>query len=220
VLLYIDCGPQTWITATQALYLIANFTPGKTILWHAAASSVSIAGIQLSLADHASAVYATARQDSKCAFAVDQLGATAAYNTTTQDWVSEVLRATDGRGVDIIVDFVGGPYFQGNLEAVAQDGVIVNLGFMGGTKTPGPVDLSAFIRKRCSFVGSSLRSRDEGYQGRLRDRLVEHALPKFRDGSFKLFVQRVFDWEDVQGAQRLLEENKTMGKVVCRIPWE
>jgi NADPH:quinone reductase-like Zn-dependent oxidoreductase len=200
------------------MYLVANFEPGKTILWHAGASSVSIAGIQLSVADSASAVYATARQDSKCAFAVDQLGATAAFNTTTQDWVSEVLSATNGRGVDIIVDFVGGPYFQGNLDAIAKDGVIVNLGFMGGSKIPAETDISAFIRKRCTFVGSSLRSRDEGYQGKLRDRLVEHALPRMRDGRFKLFVEKALSWEDVQGAHRLLEENKTKGKVVCTIP--
>lgn len=69
------------------MYLIGQFSAGKTILWHAAASSVSIAGIQLSRADNASAVYATARQDSKCDFAVKELGATAAFNTTSQNWV-------------------------------------------------------------------------------------------------------------------------------------
>jgi NADPH:quinone reductase-like Zn-dependent oxidoreductase len=200
------------------MYLVANFTPGKSILWHAAASSVSIAGIQLSVADSASAVYATARQDSKCDFAVQELGATAAYNTSTSNWAEEILRATNGRGVDIIVDFVGGSYFQGNLDAVAKDGVIVNLGFMGGTKVPDGTDISAFIRKRCTFVGSSLRSRDEGYQGKLRDRLVEHALPKMRDGRFKLFVEKVFSWEDIQEAHRLMEGNKTKGKVICTIP--
>jgi len=209
--------PETWITATQAMYLIGHFAAGKSILWHAAASSVSIAGIQLSLADSASAVYATARQDSKCEFAVKELGASAAFNTTSQNWVEEVMKATDNKGVDIIVDFIGASYFQQNLEAVAKDGVIVNLGFMGGTKVPEGTDISAFIRKRCTFVGSSLRSRDEDYQGKLRDQLVEHALPKFKDGSFKLFVEKVLPWEQIQDAHRLLEENKTKGKVICTI---
>src|SRR4051812_22344106 len=116
------------------MYNVAKFTPGKSILWHAGASSVSIAGIQLSSADSAFQVFATARQDEKCKFAVDTLGATAAFNTTSQDWVSEVKKATEGKGVDIIVDFIGGPYFQQNLEAIAKDGVIVALGLMGGTK--------------------------------------------------------------------------------------
>ncbi|KAI4671440.1 uncharacterized protein J4E88_009105 [Alternaria novae-zelandiae] len=209
--------PETWITATQAMYLVGQFAAGKTILWHAAASSVSIAGIQLSLADNASAVYATARQDAKCDFAVKELGATAAFNTTSQNWAEEVMKATDGKGVDIIVDFIGASYFQANLDAIAKDGVIVNLGFMGGTKVPEGTDISAFIRKRCTFVGSSLRSRDEEYQGKLRDQLVEHALPKMKDGSFKLFVEKVLPWEKVQDAHRLLEENKTKGKVICTI---
>lgn len=199
------------------MYLIGQFSAGKSILWHAAASSVSIAGIQLSHADNASAVYATARQDSKCEFAVKELGATAAFNTTSQNWVEEVMKATDNKGVDIIVDFIGASYFQQNLEAIAKDGIIVNLGFMGGTKLPEGADISAFIRKRCSYVGSSLRSRDETYQGKLRDQLVEHALPKMKDGSFKLFVEKVLPWEQIQDAQRLLEENKTKGKVICTI---
>jgi NADPH:quinone reductase-like Zn-dependent oxidoreductase len=154
------------------MYLVGHFAAGKSILWHAAASSVSIAGIQLSRADSASGVFATARQDAKCEFAVKELGADAAFNTTSQDWVKEVMKATDNKGVDIIVDFVGASYFQQNLEAVAKDGVIVNLGFMGGTKVPEGTDISAFIRKRCTFVGSSLRSRDEEYQGKLRDQLA------------------------------------------------
>ncbi|KAF2478107.1 putative quinone oxidoreductase [Lindgomyces ingoldianus] len=209
--------PETWITATQAMYLIANFTPGKSILWHAGASSVSIAGIQLSGADSASAIYATARQDEKCAFAVNTLGATAAFNTKTQDWVAEVMKATNGKGVDIIIDFIGGEYFQQNLDAVARDGVIVNLGFMGGTKVPTGTDISAFIRKRCTFVGSSLRSRDEEYQGRLRDQLVDHALPRFKDGRFTIHLDKVLPWEQIQDAHALLEENKTKGKVICTI---
>ncbi|KAI8939061.1 hypothetical protein NX059_004900 [Plenodomus lindquistii] len=209
--------PETWITATQAMYLVGGFASGKSILWHAAASSVSISGIQLSLADSASAVFATARQDSKCEFAVKELGAKAAFNTTSQNWVEEVMKATDNKGVDIIVDFIGASYFQQNLDAIAKDGVIVNLGFMGGTKVPEGTDISAFIRKRCTFVGSSLRSRDEEYQGKLRDQLVEHALPKFKDGSFKLFVEKTLPWEQIQDAHRLLEENKTKGKVICTI---
>ncbi|KAF2115516.1 hypothetical protein BDV96DRAFT_612766 [Lophiotrema nucula] len=210
--------PETWITATQAMYLVSKFESGKSILWHAGASSVSIAGIQLSVADNASAVFATARQDEKCEFAVKTLGAKAAFNTQKQNWAEEILKATDGKGVDIIVDFIGGgPTFLQNLDAIARDGVIVNLGLLGGSKVPGEFDMSVFLRKRCTFVGSSLRSRDEEYQGKLRDQLVEHALPKFKDGSFKLIIDKVLPWEKVQEAHQLLEENKTKGKVICTI---
>jgi NADPH:quinone reductase-like Zn-dependent oxidoreductase len=199
------------------MYLVGDFQPGQSILWHAGASSVSISGIQLALADRASAVYATARQDAKCDFVVNALGATAAFNTTDPAWSQKLLEATGGKGVDLIVDFIGKDVFQGNLDAVARDGRVVQLGAMSGTRLPEGTDIGAFVRKRVRFEGSTLRSRDEAYQGRLRDRLVEHALPKFRDGSFKVFVEKVFDWEEIVEAHKLMESNKTMGKIICTI---
>jgi NADPH2:quinone reductase len=98
-----------------------------------------------------------------------------------------------------------------------MDGRIVNLAFMGGIKTEGPVDISAFLRKRVRFEGSTLRSRDENYQRKLRDMVVENALPRFRDGSFKVFVEKVFAFEDVVQAHKLMESNQTKGKIICTI---
>ena len=117
----------------------------------------------------------------------------------------------------MIIDFVGAPYFEGNLKAAARDGRIVLLGFMGGSKLPAGVDLGVFIGKRLRFEGSGLRSRDEAYQGRLRDRLEEHAMPRFEDGRFKVFVEKVFDWENVVEAHELMESNRTRGKIICRV---
>ncbi|KAI9794151.1 MAG: hypothetical protein M1835_006741 [Candelina submexicana] len=209
--------PETWSTATQAMYLVGDFKPGKSILWHAGASSVSIAGIQLSRADKASAIYVTAGSQEKIDFCVKELGATAGFNYHEQDWSAEVLKATDGKGVDMIIDFIGASYFQGNLNAAAMDGHIVNLGAMGGIKLPGGVDMSAFFRKRLRYEGSSLRSRDPEYQGRLRDSLANHALPKFQDRSFKVFIEKIFRFEEVVEAHKLMESNKTKGKIVCTI---
>ncbi|MCJ1307815.1 hypothetical protein MMC25_001463 [Agyrium rufum] len=208
---------QTWITATQALYLIGEFTKGKSILWHAGASSVSIAGIQLSVANGASAVYATAGTDDKCDFCVKELGATKAYNYKTSNWREEILKETDGKGVDIIIDFIGPNYFTDNLEAAARDGRIVSLAVLSGVTFKGEFDMSVFFRKRLRFEGSGLRSRDEAYQGRLRDQLVEHALPKFVDRSFKVPIEKVFDWEDIKEAHDLMASNQTKGKIICRI---
>ena len=199
------------------MYLVGAFAPGKTILWHAGASSVSIAGIQLSKADDAAAIYVTAGSQDKIDFCTGELGATAGFNYHTQNWSQEILKATDGKGVDIVVDFVGQSHFQGNLDVVARDGCVVHLGAMSGTKLPAGVDIGAFVRKRIRFEGSSLRSRDEGYQGRLRDKLVEHALPKLRSGEMKVFVERVFGWGDVVEAHRLMERNESKGKIICRI---
>jgi len=208
--------PEVWITATQALYPVGEFTKGKSVLWHAGASSVSIAGIQLSIAGGASAVYVTAGSQEKIDFCVKELGATAGFNYKTQDWSKEILKATGDKGVDLIIDFVGQNYFQGNLDAAARDGHIVNLGALSGTKLPAGVDIGAFVRKRIRFEGSSLRSRDEEYQGRLRDKLEEY-LSKFENGSFKLFTEKVIPWEEVVEAHKLMEKNVTKGKIICTV---
>ncbi|KAL5045885.1 hypothetical protein BDW71DRAFT_182976 [Aspergillus fruticulosus] len=208
--------PETWITATQALHLVGAFKPGNSVLWHAGASSVSIAGIQLAKAAGASAIYITAGSDEKISFCVDKLGATAGFNYRTQNWAEELSKATNGRGVDVIVDYIGAGYFQDNLKSAALDGRIVNLAFLGGIKVEN-VDISYFLRKRVRYEGSTLRSRDEGYQRKLRDMLVENALEKLRSGEFKVFVEKVFKFENVVEAHKLMESNQTKGKIICTI---
>lgn len=199
------------------MYLVGEYASGKSILWHAGASSVSIAGIQLSKADKASAIYVTAGSQDKVDFCVKELGATAGFNYHTQDWAKEVLAATGGRGVDLVIDFIGQNYFQGNLDVAARDGRIVHLGALSGTKLPAGVDIGAFVRKRVRVEGSTLRSRDEDYQGKLRNTLVEHTVPKLKDGSFKVLIEKVFPWEDIVKAHQLMERNQSKGKIICRI---
>jgi len=208
--------PETWITATQAMYLVGEFGEGKSILWHAGASSVSIAGIQLSKIGGASAIYVTAGSQDKIDFCVKKLGATAGFNYKTQDWSKEILKATKDQGVDVIIDFVGQNYFQGNLDVAARDGHVVTLGALSGTKLPVGVDIGAFVRKRVRYEGSTLRSRDPEYQGRLRDKLQEY-IGKFEDGTFNVYVEKVFPWDQVVEAHKLMERNETKGKIICTI---
>jgi NADPH:quinone reductase-like Zn-dependent oxidoreductase len=208
--------PEVWITATQAMYLVGEYSRGKSMLWHAGASGVSIAGIQLARADGAAKVFVTASSREKIEFCKG-LGATDGFDYKTQDWSRGILDATGGKGVDVIVDYVGAPYFDGNLEAAGRDARIVCLAFMGGARLPEGVDISRLLRKRIRVEGSSLRSRDEAYQRKLRDMLVEHALPKFRDGSFQVPVEKVFRMEEIQEAHRLMESNQTKGKLICRV---
>jgi NADPH:quinone reductase-like Zn-dependent oxidoreductase len=211
--------PETWLTASQALYTVAEFTPGRSILWHVGASGVSIAGIQLSREAGASAVYATVRQDSKGAWLESELGLDKSFNSENPSWPEEVLKATGGKGVDVVIDFIGGPALMGNLTVLAQEGRIVNLASLGGSKIPDGADLLQFLRKRARMEASGLRSRDAEYQGRLRNQLVEHALPRFRDGRYKVYIEKVFPWEKVVEAHQLLESNTTKGKIICTIGW-
>lgn len=209
--------PETWITATQALYLIGEFVPGKSVLWHAGASSVSIAGVQLAKADGASAVYVTSRTQDKIDWCVKELGADGGFDTSgDKQWAAELNERTNNKGVDVLIDFMGASTFQQNLDAAAKDCHIVNLGYLSGTKLPAGVDISAFVRKRVRYEGSSLRSRDTEYQGKLRDKLEQY-LPNFENGTFKIFVEKVFDWNDIQEAHKLMESNQTKGKIICKI---
>lgn len=214
---HVQCAalPETWITATQALHLVLGFAAGKSVLWHAGASGVSIAGIQLSHAAGASEVYATAGTQEKCDFVTGTLGATAAFNYKTQDWAREIKERTGGKGVDYIVDFVGGDYFQKNLDVAARDCRVVLLGTLSGGKVPD-ADISQILFKRIRIEGSTLRSRDEEYQGRLRDKL-ETYVPLFEKGELKIIMDTVLPWEQIQEAHRHMEAAKNSGKIVCTI---
>ncbi|KAK4627265.1 Quinone oxidoreductase PIG3 [Fulvia fulva] len=219
--------PEVWMTALQALRLVGEWCPEKkSILWHAGASSVSIAGIQLSLnLSPTPKVYATTRQDAKCTFVVDEIGATSAFKSTKPytkadgseggTWADEVRRTNNNEGIDLVIDYIGAPYFGDNLAVLAKDGRVVQLRALGGTVLPEKTDISAFIMKRASFVGSTLRSRDPEYQGRLRDLLAEEVLPKLVRGEYRMPLERVLSWRDIGEAHLLLEGNKTMGKLVC-----
>ena len=219
--------PETWMTAAQALHVVGEFgkeeedreaAATKSVLWHAGASGVSIAGIQLSRRAGAGAVYATCGSDEKCAFVERELGATRAFNyrTTEEGWDKAVLAATGGRGVHLIVDFVGASYFARNLAVAARDARWVALSFLGGRELPAGVDIAPFLYKRVRLEGSSLRSRDLRYQGALRDRLAGY-LPDFASGKLKIFIDAVLPMEDIVKAHQLLEANTTKGKIICTV---
>ncbi|KAI1272441.1 zinc-binding alcohol dehydrogenase domain-containing protein 2 [Xylaria sp. FL0933] len=209
--------PETFMTATQALHLVGEFSAGKSVLWHAGASGVSIAGIQLSLDAGASAVYATAGSDEKCAFIESELGATKAFNYKKGDgaWEKAILEATGGKGVDLIVDFVGASYFQKNMAVAAKDAHWVMLGLLGGSKLEN-VDIGMLLFKRIRVEGSTLRSRDVEYQGRLKDKLAEY-IPHFECGKLKVKIDSVFPMEDIIKAHELMEKNSTTGKIICTV---
>lgn len=209
--------PEAWITATQALHLVLGFARSKSILWHAGASGVSMAGFQLSRLAGASRIYATAGSDEKCRLLTERLGVTAAFNYKTQDWAAALRDETGGQGVDYIVDFVGADYFQKNLDAAARDCRIVLLGTLSGGKLPEGADMSPILYKRIRIEGSTLRSRDQEYQGKLRDMLESH-MKDFEAGHLHIVLDKVLPWEQIQEAHAYMEDSKNSGKIVCTIP--
>lgn len=210
--------PETFITATQALHFVGGFEDlkGKNVLWHAGASGVSIAGIQLSVRAGAARVFATAGSAEKCEFIEKELGATKAFNYKEEDWSKGVLEATGGAGVDLIVDYIAGDYVQKNLDCAAREARIVQLAFMGGAQLKD-LNVAQILYKRIRWEGSTLRARDEQYQGKLRDRLAED-VPGIVSGELKVFVDKVYKMEEIQEAHKLMEKNVTRGKIICTVP--
>ncbi|KAA8901936.1 hypothetical protein FN846DRAFT_899517 [Sphaerosporella brunnea] len=206
--------PETWITATQALWSVGGFKPGDRVLIHAGASGVGIAAIQLAKAHGAAAVYTTASSQEKIDFCVKELGATAGFNYKTQDFGEEILKATDGKGVDLIIDPVGQSHLQKDVNCAAKDGRIVLLAMMSGAVVK-ELNLAQILFKRLRIEGSTLRSRDLEYQQALRDKVVAEVLTGMESGSFKVFVEKVFSWKDIVDAHKLMESNETRGKIIC-----
>jgi NADPH:quinone reductase-like Zn-dependent oxidoreductase len=211
--------PETWITASQALWTIAEFRAGKSVLWHVGASGVSISGLQLSRGGGAKGVFATVRNDDKGAWLERELGIDKSFNSEDPSWPDKILKATGGKGVDVIIDLLGGFAFPANLKALAFEGHIVLIAQLAGSKIPDGTDLQQFSRKGARLEASGLRRRGPEYQGKLRNHLVEHALPRFIDGRYKVYVERVFPWDQVVEAHQLLESNVSKGKIICTIEW-
>ncbi|KAI1749745.1 putative ToxD-like zinc binding oxidoreductase [Xylaria castorea] len=222
---------ETWFTAMQALHFVGQYDASttKSILWHAGASAVSVAGIQLSKHAHlinspnspAPSVFATSRKRDKCDFVVNELGAKGAVDLSQhpdkRSWTDEIKTLNSGHGIDLVVDFLGGPYLESNLDVLALDGRVVQLGWLDGPVAPTNVNIAGFLTKRARVQGSQLRSRSLEYQIRLRDFFEANVLPGLVDGRFKHVVECVMPWERIQEAHLLLESNQTKGKVVCVI---
>eukprot|EP00842_Homolaphlyctis_polyrhiza_P005526 jgi/Hompol1/5975/HPOL_002131-RA len=207
--------PEVWFTAFQALFLVNKMQAGDDVLVHAGASGVGTAAIQLAKAFQARNIIATAGSDDKTAFC-KSLGATTVVNYKTEDFAVKVKEATEGRGVNVLIDFVGAPYWNKNLESLALDGRMVMLSFLGGA-TLESTNLGLILRKRLQINGSTLRSRSFGYQIELRNRFVEDCLPLFLNGTLKPIIDRTYDWTEISDAHRHMESNTSIGKIVVRV---
>ncbi|MDP4240446.1 MAG: NAD(P)H-quinone oxidoreductase [Bacteroidota bacterium] len=205
--------PEVFLTAYQSLVWLSHLQARETILIHAGASGVGTAAIQLALAmDAVPIVTASKEKHNLCS----QLGARATIDYKSTDFAEEVKRISGGQGVDVIVDFIGGPYFKKNIEILNNDGRIVLLATMGGVKVEG-FNLLNLITHRISVMGSTLRARSTEYQSRLTHEFWKYARHLFEDGSLRPVVDKIFTLHEAAMAHRLVEENKTAGKIILRI---
>lgn len=205
--------PEVFLTAFQAIRWLADLQEGETLLIHAGASGVGTAAIQLANAIGATP-FVTASK-SKHEFCLN-LGAAQAIDYKNEDFSEAIQSLTNGKGVDVIMDFIGGPYFQQNLASLALDGRLVMQGFMGGPKLE-EVNLAPILRHRLKVIGSTLRSRTLEYKIALANDLYEFAWPLFESEKLKPIIDSVFDWTDIADAHRFMEANKNIGKIVIEV---
>ncbi len=205
--------PEVFLTAFQALRWLAKLQRGERILIHAGASGVGTAAIQLARVMGAHPIVtASARKHKICR----ELGAAHAIDYKNEDFEEAVKAYTQEEGVQVVVDFIGGPYFQRNLNVLATEGRLVMLAFLGGVKTP-ELNLSHILRRRLQVMGSTLRARSLAYKIRLTQDLLLFAWPLFAEGKLKPVIDSVFDWSDVAEAHQYMENNRNQGKIVLRV---
>jgi putative PIG3 family NAD(P)H quinone oxidoreductase len=210
--------PEAFLTAFQALFLLGGLEAadqanvGKKVLVHAAASGVGTAAIQLAKAAGAT-VYGTASAGKHAA--CKALGADEMIDYQNTDFATHLAQATQGRGVDVILDFIGAAYWPGNIESLAIDGHLILLAMLGGHKAE--VNIANLLRKRLTVCGSTLRSRSLAYQQQLTQAFAAWALPLLRAGSVVPVIDCTYDWQEIAAAHRRMEQNLNIGKIVMNI---
>jgi putative PIG3 family NAD(P)H quinone oxidoreductase len=205
--------PEVFLTAYQALVWLGKLQAGERVLVHAGASGVGTAAIQLARALEAEVLVTASEQKLQACL---NLGAHKAINYKEVPFEDEVLAYTNSDGVDVIVDFIAGPYFKQNIECLRLDGRLVLLASLGGGKVD-EFDLRKVLSKRLHIMGSTLRSRTRDYQVQLTKEMWAFAKPHFESGSIKPVIDSVFDWQEVAEAHRYMEQNKNIGKIVLRV---
>ena len=203
--------PETFFTVWTNVFERGRLQAGETLLVHGGASGIGTTAIQLARA-FGSDVFTTAGSADRCA-ALEALGATA-INYRTEDFAARINGITGGRGVDVILDIVGGPYMARNIASLARDGRLVMIGFMGGTETA--FDARQIILRRLTITGSTLRIRTVEEKGAIARQLEQHVWPLIERGQIKPIVHATFPLARAADAHRALDAGH-VGKIILTV---
>jgi NADPH:quinone reductase-like Zn-dependent oxidoreductase len=206
--------PEVFITAFLNLFLIGGLESGSTALVHGGSGGVGTAAIQLAKCAGAR-VFVTAGSEDRCRACL-ALGADAAFNHRQDDFSAATLDATDGHGVEVVLDCIGGAYLDRHLDVMAPCGRLVVIGLQGGAQTE--IDLSRLMRKRLTISGSTLRARPVEEKGRIIEAFLRRFGPDLVTGAIRPIVDRVLPLEEVAEAHRLLAAGEIFGKLVLKMP--
>jgi putative PIG3 family NAD(P)H quinone oxidoreductase len=202
--------PETFLTAFLNIFVIGGAAEGKTVLVHGGGSGVGTAAIRL-CREEKIRVFVTAGSEEKCRRCLE-IGADAAIDYRCEDFAAEVARLTDGKGVDVILDHIGGAYLEKNVASLALDGTLVVIGGMGGRK--GEVDLGRLLSKRLSIVGSTLRARSDADKREIVRAFLGRFGGALRDGRLAPVIDSVFPFARAGDAHRRMAAGEHFGKIV------
>ena len=205
--------PETFFTVWSNVFDRARIRPGESFLVQGGSSGIGVAAIQIVKA-FGHTVFATAGSAEKCEACV-KLGADRAINYKTEDFVSAVKEATGGKGVDVVLDMVGGDYIDRELKCLADDGRIVIIAFLGGSKAT--LYLSDILRRRLTVTGSALRPRPVEFKGAIARNLREKVWPLIEAGRIKAVVYKTFPLAEAAKAHELMESSRHIGKIVLTV---
>ena len=205
--------PEAFLTAREALFAEGGLKARESVLIHAAAGGVGSAAVQLARAAGAR-VFATAGGAAKCAW-VRALGAETVIDYKSQDFAAVLKSETEGRGVDVILDFVGAAYAEQHGACLAVRGRHVVVGVLGGAQAS--IELGRLLQKRQRLIGVVMRSRSALEKIELTRAFVRETLPLLADGRVQPLVDSVFELRDVARAHERMEANENLGKIVLRV---
>jgi len=205
--------PEAFLTAREALFVAGSTRRNESVLIHAAAGGVGSAAVQLARA-HGARIFATAGGATKGDW-VRALGADRVIDYKTQDFAAVIKAETQGRGVDVILDFIGAAYAEQHAACLAPLGRQVLVGVMGGAQAS--INLARLLQRRQSLIGVVMRSRSVEEKIELTRAFVRVSLPLFADGRLKPLVDSVFPLSDVARAHQRMEANENLGKIVLSV---
>lgn len=205
---------ETFYTVWGNLFMRGRLRAGETVLIHGGTSGIGTTAIMLAVAKGAT-VFATAGSDDKCATCV-KLGATRAINYRNEDFVQVVKDATGGKGVDVVLDIIGGDYIPRNLQALALEGRLVQIAFLGGTRSV-TVDFGQIMMKRLTVTGSTLRPQSVPQKAKIATELAEHVWPLLNAGTIRPLVDSVYPLGQAAEAHRRMESSVHVGKIILDV---
>lgn len=204
--------PEVYLTAYQAAIWLGKLAKNETILIHAGASGVGTAAIQLARELRKARIITTTGSGEKCDLTAS-LGSDLCINYNDENFAESIQDTFGEYCVDLIIDFVGSPYWDNNIEILAMDGRVVYLSFLGGSMID-KLNLTPILRKRLTITGSTLRNRSDAYKAELITAFQKDTETLFEKGKLKPIIDSVFDWEDVEEAHSRMKNNLNAGKII------